>query len=42
MRAKSAALNDARAFANSVSLTPKEAERHGLVLNKDGQRRTRI
>ncbi len=37
---KSAALNDARAFANSVSLTPKEAERHGLVLNKDGQRRT--
>ena len=24
----------------SVSLTPKEAERHGLSLNKDGQRRT--
>jgi tRNA uridine 5-carboxymethylaminomethyl modification enzyme len=39
-RAKSAALNDARAFAKSVSLTPKEAERHGLSLNKDGQRRT--
>ena len=35
-----AALNDAREFANSVSLTPKEAERHGLALNKDGQRRT--
>jgi tRNA uridine 5-carboxymethylaminomethyl modification enzyme len=37
---KSAALNDARAFANSVSVTPKEAERHGLILNKDGQRRS--
>ena len=37
---KTAALKDARAFANSVSLTPKEAERHGVVLNKDGQRRT--
>ena len=30
----------ARAFADSVSLTPKEAERHGIALNKDGQRRT--
>jgi tRNA uridine 5-carboxymethylaminomethyl modification enzyme len=37
---KSAALQAAREFANSVSLTPKEAERHGLALNKDGQRRT--
>jgi tRNA uridine 5-carboxymethylaminomethyl modification enzyme len=37
---KSAALNDALAFAKSVSLTPKEAEKHGLSLNKDGQRRT--
>jgi tRNA uridine 5-carboxymethylaminomethyl modification enzyme len=37
---RSAALNDARAFANSASLTPKEAERHGLSLNKDGQRRS--
>ena len=37
---KSAALNDARTFAKSVSLTPKEAERHGIALNKDGQRRT--
>jgi tRNA uridine 5-carboxymethylaminomethyl modification enzyme len=37
---KSAALNDARAFAKSVTLTPKEAEKHGLALNKDGQRRT--
>jgi tRNA uridine 5-carboxymethylaminomethyl modification enzyme len=39
-REKLSALNDARAFAKSVSLTPKEAERHGLSLNKDGQRRT--
>ncbi len=37
---KNSALNDARAFADSVSLTPKEAERHGLALNKDGQRRS--
>jgi tRNA uridine 5-carboxymethylaminomethyl modification enzyme len=37
---KMSALNDAREFAKSVSLTPKEAERHGLALNKDGQRRT--
>ncbi len=37
---KSAALKDAREFANSVSLTPKEAERHGIALNRDGQRRT--
>lgn len=37
---KSSALRDARAFAKSVSLTPKEAERYGLSLNKDGQRRT--
>jgi tRNA uridine 5-carboxymethylaminomethyl modification enzyme len=35
---KLSALNDARDFAKSVSLTPKEAERHGLSLNKDGQR----
>ena len=27
-------------LARSVSLTPSEAERHGLALNKDGQRRT--
>ena len=38
--AKSRALNDARAFAKSVSLTPREAEQYGLALNKDGQRRT--
>jgi tRNA uridine 5-carboxymethylaminomethyl modification enzyme len=38
--AKSLALKDAREFSNAVSLTPKEAERHGIALNKDGQRRT--
>jgi tRNA uridine 5-carboxymethylaminomethyl modification enzyme len=39
-RDKISALNDARTFAKSVSLTPREAERHGVALNKDGQRRT--
>jgi len=39
-REKHSALTDAREFAKSVSLTPKEAQRHGLSLNKDGQRRT--
>jgi tRNA uridine 5-carboxymethylaminomethyl modification enzyme len=37
---RSQALHDARDFARSVSLTPKEAARYGLALNKDGQRRT--
>jgi len=37
---KMAVLDEARRFAKSVSLTPKEAERHGIPLNKDGQRRT--
>jgi tRNA uridine 5-carboxymethylaminomethyl modification enzyme len=37
---KMAALREIRAFANSVSLTPTEAARHGLTLNRDGQRRT--
>ena len=37
---KMAALDAARDFARSVSLTPNEAERHGLALNRDGQRRT--
>ena len=39
-QAKSLLLKDAREFAKSVSLTPKEAEPFGLSLNKDGQRRT--
>ncbi len=37
---KSSALTAAREFADLVSLTPKEAARHGIALNKDGQRRT--
>jgi tRNA uridine 5-carboxymethylaminomethyl modification enzyme len=38
--AKMAALDAAAAFARSVTLTPSQAERHGLALNKDGQRRS--
>jgi len=38
--AKLAALEQARGRARSVSVTPNEAERHGLSLNRDGQRRT--
>src|SRR5215203_2359361 len=38
--AKMDALTAARDFARSVSLTPSEAERHGLTLNRDGRRRT--
>jgi len=37
---KIAALAAATAFARSVSLTPNEAQRHGLALNRDGQRRS--
>jgi tRNA uridine 5-carboxymethylaminomethyl modification enzyme len=37
---KMAALAEAHAFARSVSLTPTEANRHGLALNRDGQRRS--
>jgi tRNA uridine 5-carboxymethylaminomethyl modification enzyme len=37
---KMTALAEARAFATSVSITPTEAEKHGLELNKDGQRRS--
>jgi tRNA uridine 5-carboxymethylaminomethyl modification enzyme len=37
---KMAALKAARDLANSLSLTPSEAARHGLELNKDGRRRT--
>ncbi len=39
-RAKMAALNAAKATARSLSLTPNEAARYGLSLNRDGQRRT--
>lgn len=37
---KIVALDAARAEAKSVSVTPNEAERFGIVLNRDGQRRT--
>jgi tRNA uridine 5-carboxymethylaminomethyl modification enzyme len=37
---KMAALATARELAVSVSLTPTEAQRYGLALNKDGQRRS--
>jgi tRNA uridine 5-carboxymethylaminomethyl modification enzyme len=33
-------LNAARALANSLSITPNEAEKHGISLNRDGQRRS--
>ena len=36
---KMAALAQAHAYAASVSLTPTQANRHGLALNLDGQRR---
>jgi tRNA uridine 5-carboxymethylaminomethyl modification enzyme len=39
-RTKAAALTEAREFARSVSVSPTEAERHGLNLKKDGHRRT--
>jgi tRNA uridine 5-carboxymethylaminomethyl modification enzyme len=38
--AKMTALDAARSLARSVSVTPTEAERHGLALNRDGQRRS--
>jgi tRNA uridine 5-carboxymethylaminomethyl modification enzyme len=37
---KTKALDNAREFARSVSISPSEAERHGLALKKDGHRRT--
>jgi tRNA uridine 5-carboxymethylaminomethyl modification enzyme len=39
-RARTAALEAARALAQSLTVTPTEAERHGLSLKKDGQRRS--
>ena len=39
-RKKIAALESARALAKSLSITPTEADRHGLALNRDGQRRS--
>ena len=37
---KMSALSAAAEFARSVSLTPNEADRYGLTLNRDGQRRS--
>jgi tRNA uridine 5-carboxymethylaminomethyl modification enzyme len=39
-RAKKAALDEARRLAQSLSLTPTEASRHGIQLNRDGHRRS--
>jgi tRNA uridine 5-carboxymethylaminomethyl modification enzyme len=38
--AKMEALNSAKSLAKSLSVTPNEAAKHGLMLNHDGQRRT--
>jgi tRNA uridine 5-carboxymethylaminomethyl modification enzyme len=39
-QAKVAALDAARTLAHELSITPNEAARYGLALNRDGQRRT--
>ncbi|CAL74160.1 Glucose-inhibited division protein A [Bradyrhizobium sp. ORS 278] len=39
-RRKLAALQAARAVATSLTITPNEAAKHGLTLNRDGQRRS--
>jgi len=39
-RAKMTALNAAKALAKSLTLTPNEAARYGLALNRDGHRRS--
>jgi tRNA uridine 5-carboxymethylaminomethyl modification enzyme len=39
-RKKIAALEAARSLAKSLTITPTEADRHGLALNRDGQRRS--
>jgi len=38
--AKMAALEAARVLAKSLAITPNEAGRHGLALNRDGHRRS--
>ncbi len=38
--AKMSALNEAKALAKSLNITPNEAGKHGLMLNRDGQRRS--
>lgn len=37
---KMATLSEAKALAQSLSITPNEAAKHGLALNRDGQRRS--
>src|SRR5271156_5638834 len=39
-RAKMAALTAAKTLAKSLAITPNEAAKHGLALNRDGQRRS--
>lgn len=39
-RAKMDALNAARTLSKSLAITPNEAIKHGLLLNRDGQRRS--
>jgi tRNA uridine 5-carboxymethylaminomethyl modification enzyme len=39
-RAKMTALEAAKALAKSLTITPNEAAKHGLALNRDGQRRS--
>src|SRR5712675_2151892 len=39
-RLKMAALDAARSLAKSLTITPNEAARHGLALNRDGHRRS--
>uniref|UniRef100_E6VI78 tRNA uridine 5-carboxymethylaminomethyl modification enzyme MnmG n=1 Tax=Rhodopseudomonas palustris (strain DX-1) TaxID=652103 RepID=E6VI78_RHOPX len=39
-RGKMAALFEARALAQSLAITPNEAAKYGLALNRDGQRRS--
>jgi tRNA uridine 5-carboxymethylaminomethyl modification enzyme len=39
-RAKMAALDAARSLAKSLTITPNEAAKHGLSLNRDGHRRS--
>ncbi|MBS0527917.1 MAG: tRNA uridine-5-carboxymethylaminomethyl(34) synthesis enzyme MnmG, partial [Proteobacteria bacterium] len=39
-RRKMAALNAAKTLAKSLAITPNEAAKHGLTLNKDGHRRS--
>src|SRR5213079_3745587 len=41
-RSKIAALEQARGLAQSLAITPSEAERYGLALKKDGQRRNAV